>query len=329
MARKVILDTNLWSYIGDEGSVHDLRSILAQHECAVMLPPSMLIELLRNPHADSRNKHISAICGIRGRRLASEAQLCAEDFVRVVKRRRHEWLRSVADMATVAKFNYRWTKEWWSWAASDPDGTHSLVMSGYDPSAEIVTVQRDNRANRLRDKFIVDYCDVRVSSEPKEATRAMGGWDGTKTEAWRVDVGSSYWFNMSTSRGRPGYSGPVQTNRDWIGSYIDMRSAIADPVSFATLFLEELTPEEVPRDWMRAAVAYTQTATKIGLGNPRDEQHSAYLVDADIFLSADKRLVDVLNEVRRQAPFSVAEPRVVEIHGAVRKVDAIATALTA
>jgi hypothetical protein len=67
---------------------------------------------------------------------------------------------------------------------------------------------------------------------------------------------------------------------------------------------------------------------KVGLGNARDEQHSAYLVDADLFLSSDKRLVTALNEVRRQASFPLAESRATDLkRGKISAVDAIRAAL--
>ena len=99
-----------------------------------MLPPSILVELMRNPHSESRKRHIAAIVGIRGRRLASEAQLCAEEFVRMVKSRRPAWMRSIADMATVAKFNKFWTRDWWKWAAEAVTGEqfHRARLSTFD-----------------------------------------------------------------------------------------------------------------------------------------------------------------------------------------------------
>jgi hypothetical protein len=74
--------------VGNEGSLEALRVALEELDCLVLLPPSILVELLRNPHSESGKRHVAAIVGIRGRRLASESQLCAEEFVRMVKRRR-------------------------------------------------------------------------------------------------------------------------------------------------------------------------------------------------------------------------------------------------
>jgi hypothetical protein len=261
--------------------------------------------------------------------MASEAQLCAEEFVRLVKRARPDWLRSIADMATVAKFNRRWTKEWWKWAAENSDKAHEIVMGGDDVAPEATLTQRDNRRKMLNDSFASDFNHLLVSAEPRSAEVYLPGWHGHQVEGWRFEIAARYWRSMSTTRGRPGYDGMVETMRQWIGSYVDLRTAVSDPVDFANLWLCEATPHDVPRDWIRAALAYTQTTMKIGPGNARDEQHSAYLVDAHLFLSADRRLVAALQEVRRQALFPLAEPRITDLqNGARSALDAIAVALS-
>jgi hypothetical protein len=48
---------------------------------------------------------------------------------------------------------------------------------------------------------------------------------------------------------------------------------------------------------------------KVKDSNPYDDQHGAYHFDYDLYLSADKRYIDVLNVVRRHAGFAMAEPR--------------------
>jgi hypothetical protein len=49
----------------------------------------------------------------------------------------------------------------------------------------------------------------------------------------------------------------------------------------------------------------------LGSSVPADEQHSSYLVDSDLFLSADSRYVSALITAREDAPFAMAEPRLV------------------
>jgi hypothetical protein len=74
-------------------------------------------------------------------------------------------------------------------------------------------------------------------------------------------------------------AGLVRTIRDRIGSYVDMQDAAADPADFWRFWSDEAATDEVPRDWTRAALAYTQITMKIVPGNARDEQHSTHLVD--------------------------------------------------
>jgi hypothetical protein len=50
---------------------------------------------------------------------------------------------------------------------------------------------------------------------------------------------------------------------------------------------------------------------KVTPGNPADEQHSTYLLDGDLFLSADARYISLLGKVREDSPFNFAEPRLV------------------
>ncbi len=326
--KRVIVDTNLWSYVGDLGHANALRRVTEEAGFTVLLPPSILVELLRNPHAESRRRHVAAIGAVRGQRMASEAEMCADDFVRMVKRRRPEWLRAIADMSSVDKFHRLWTRDVWRFANADPDAAHEWVMGGYDPTTEITATQKHNSKQMRTDNFASDYNGLLRTGSPEAAQAHLPGWDGHEVEAWRFDLASRYWFDMTTGRGDRGYSGFVQTNRDWIGSRVDMREATTDPTDFVRLWFDEAEVGEVPRDWIRAALAYTQTTKKIGPGNARDEQHSAYLPDADKFLTADRRFASALHEVRRQAPFDFAEPHVVSAgDGGSSLVDEIASIL--
>jgi hypothetical protein len=83
------------------------------------------------------------------------------------------------------------------------------------------------------------------------------------------------------------------------------------------------TRRDVRPDWFRFAVRHTQVDVGVQDTNPRDKQDSAYLVDADLFLSADKRLIRVLTAVRVQAPFDVAAPRLVKPAWARSRVEAV------
>ena len=152
---------------------------------------------------------------------------------------------------------------------------------------------------------------------------AFYSWGMGQAEIWRVEGYVLYFANLKWRS-----DDFARTVKDWIGSYIDLPRALSSMHDFRKLWLDDLRPTDVPRDWLRSAVRFTQREWKVGSGNPGDEQHSAYLIDADLFLSADWRFIKVLEDVRRQAPFGFAEPRLVSTkpHGPV--LDAIVDALT-
>lgn len=82
----------------------------------------------------------------------------------------------------------------------------------------------------------------------------------------------------------------------------------------------------MPRHWLRWAVNLIQSNAKVTPGNPADEQHSTHLLDCDMFLTADARYVKVLQQVREDAPFPFAEPRLVSGDRSAPIIDRIAAA---
>jgi hypothetical protein len=70
------------------------------------------------------------------------------------------------------------------------------------------------------------------------------------------------------------------------------------------------------RNWITAAASWVQTGTKASLGNAADVQHMSYLVDADLFLTADKRLARVAQAVETLVPDKIATTLRVKTGGA-------------
>ncbi|MGC4940873.1 hypothetical protein [Kribbella sp. DT2] len=59
------------------------------------------------------------------------------------------------------------------------------------------------------------------------------------------------------------------------------------------------------------------------------EQHSSYLVDCDLFLTADTRFASTLQIVKEDAPFAMAETRLVSGDRSVPVLERISAALPA
>jgi len=242
-----------------------------------------------------------------GRRLPSEIELSCNDFVHAVRRKRPHWQRRRTDFATVNHWHAYWTEGIWDLAVADPQAAHEMAMSSLLPhQAQLVANQRQMRKGVLGHRLSIDYIDLKYQWAAKPGPFEIPY--GEPIEAWRMDIGVIYWHQFS----RQVPPGADTTWFDWFGSYLDLDRVIADRADFEALWLRELSPSDVKREWLQSALRWTQTQMKITDGNPADEQHSGYLPEADIFLSTDQRLVRALRAVHDQSPFPFAEARLVD-----------------
>jgi hypothetical protein len=116
---RVILDTNLWSSIGDEGVARSFDAVVATRGFEVLLPPSTLLEIIRLPEMKARQRIITAVATGRRRRLPTEAQSESAEAVAEIRRVRPGWMRSMPDTARVASLNAFWTRRVWRQALED------------------------------------------------------------------------------------------------------------------------------------------------------------------------------------------------------------------
>jgi hypothetical protein len=101
-------------------------------------------------------------------------------------------------------------------------------------------------------------------------------------------------------------NGAVRTTADWLGCYLDARAVNAAPGPFARFWFSEVDAAAVPHQWLSLTAQRYQLKAKIRSSRPYDAQHCAYLPEADLFVSADRRLVRTVADMARDAPLSFA-----------------------
>jgi hypothetical protein len=73
----------------------------------------------------------------------------------------------------------------------------------------------------------------------------------------------------------------------------------------------------MPRHWLWWAFEFLQRHHRVTDGTPADAQFGSYLVEADLMLTADKVLVNIAERCRKDAPFTIADSRLVKAKEAV------------
>jgi hypothetical protein len=217
------------------------------------------------------------------------------------------------DTAKVWALNNYWTKKVWREALQNSQRIHdyetrySVSLLDY-----LLDRQRDHRARFIQTNFqIRPLAALMVTPDPDAPESYLAGWSGEPVEIWRIMLRDFYWFQLSVLAGRAVLTKEDTTAADWIGAYVDLAKLRENRDDFTQFWLQDVELLKIPRNWLRNTVGIAQSDFKVTPGNPADEQHSAYLLDADLFLSADSRYVSMLTLVRNDAPFTFAEPKLV------------------
>ncbi|MCG8919332.1 hypothetical protein L6E12_26510 [Actinokineospora sp. PR83] len=326
---RVILDTNLWSSIGDEGVVDEFTRLMAAHSLRVLMPPSILMEVLRMPAsaAEARGRIVHALVRGSRHRLSTEAESEAAEVVAEVKRLRPAWLRAMPDTARVASLHGFWTKAIWRQASRDSSPLHRYEVANTQKHDHVIATQKRQRSLFLQDKAPLRPLTGLMVHEAADAGRHLPGWDGRPVEPWRVAARAFHWYELVQVTARALLTREDTTTADWVGAHVDLARLRADPEDFTRFWLQDVRVDALRRQWVRWAVNLLQADQKITKGNPADEQHCSYLVDCDLFLSADARCVAVFEIVNEDAPFPVARPVLVSGDRGVPVLERIARVL--
>jgi len=128
------------------------------------------------------------------------------------------------------------------------------------------------------------------------------GWNGQMVEAWRLDalVGLTY----ALARQGNAY-------RDWIAPFIELDDGLLFSPAWTEFWLHLAQTNSLPRTWMRWAHSFAQRFRKTTPGSPGDTQLFTYFVETDLVITADKALIDILEECRPYAPCQLPAGRLV------------------
>jgi hypothetical protein len=73
-------------------------------------------------------------------------------------------------------------------------------------------------------------------------------------------------------------------------------------VSWVEFWLHLADKSALPRQWLRWAFNFAQRFRRVTPGTPCDTQLSTYFLETDVVVTADRAVVDILEECRPYAP---------------------------
>ncbi len=297
---RILLDSNVWRYIVDADAVGPVQRAARTSRNSIVVAPAVLFEAAHTGDPALRDALLLAMARPAWKRLMPEAYSEAEEVKGEVRRLRPEWLRRQPDLTMFKRIRYDWIR------------SHGGLWDRIRDDAEMLQRHDKGMLQRARDQAQALRDEAR-SWSPKwrtaTLTKTMGspsrpqpGWNGQPVEAWRFD-GMNVFTTAVTTPGHPMI--------DWLGSEVEIELMLSQSASLVKFWLHEVELRRMPRHWLRWAFEFLQRLHRVTAGTPADAQLGTYLVDADLMLSADKVLVGIADRCRRDAPFAVAESRLV------------------
>jgi hypothetical protein len=292
--RRALLDTNIWRYVIDGALQGRLLQLARDGLYDVQIAPGVLYETLRLKDTALRTALVRLMTTSRFRRLMPEAYSESMEILRAIESIRPDWLRDTPDLKFFNRLKKDWTRRtggFWVRCALSPEKEASFLGQ-----IEGEMIERAKAQAQSARKEMMDIGWKRNPSMDKTLAGfkfAVPGWHGDMVEAWRIDSLVGWTYALS----RPGHA-----YRDWMAPFVELDDGLLRSAAWGEFWLYKADKKVLPRQWMRWAHSFAQRFRKVTPGSPGDTQLSTYFVETDVVITADKALLDILEECRPYAP---------------------------
>lgn len=295
---RVILDTNIWRYLVDNNCQNKLYEVTHKQDIQVVVAPSIVIETLRMNDVMLRKKIVEFQTRSCWERLMPDAYLQCEDVKREMIRLHPDWTLKNRDAAKFKNLRYDWIRTkggFWEKARIDTN-----KIATYYQSKDAASLEQARRHSQDTRKMVLEK-GVKMTN----STTLQGMTGSYKTsegneislDAWRL-YAMVIWENMLTRD---------SAFQQWIGCDMDINLVFGYYAKdFVNFWESEVSATALPREWLRFALYVLQSERKVTDGNPVDSALAVHLLDADVFISADKNFVSMANQIQKEAPFKTA-----------------------
>lgn len=297
-ANRILLDSNVWRYIVDAGALPAIQHAARRSRNVIVVAPAVLYEAAQTRNEAIRDRLLAAMASRVWKRLMPEAYSEAEELKAEVRRLRPEWVRPNPDLTLFKRVRHDWMRAQGGLWDRIRDDAELLQQT----QAGMLKRARE-QARELRDDAMAWADKWRTANLTKTMASfaaPLPGWNGQPVEPWRVDGLNVFKVSVQT---------PGHPAIDWLDGELDLELMLFQSASLTTFWLHDVEAVHMPRHWLRWAFEFMQRLHKVTDGTPGDTQLGTYLVDADVFLSADKVFVAIAEKCRADAPFCIAEAR--------------------
>ena len=291
---RALLDTNIWRYVVDNNAQGALIRAARHGSYDVQIAPGVLYETLRLKDVPLRANLIRLMTNPCFHRLMPEAYSESMEILREIERVRPDWLREVPSLQFFDRLKKDWARKtggFWVRCERSPESEARHVTQIEDGLMENAKSQAEYARKEMMD---IGW----KSNPPMDKTLAgfnfpVPGWRGDMVDAWRIDSLVSMTYSLARQR---------HAYRDWIAPFVELDDGLLRSAAWGEFWLYSTDKTRLQRQWLRWAHSFAQRFRKVTPGSPGDTQLATYFVETDVVFTADRALLDILEECRPYAP---------------------------
>jgi hypothetical protein len=281
---ELYFDSSVYDFIYKAGEASAVRRWLQQAHHRVRASDEANIgEALRTPDPAIRVSLIKTITTVAARPTYPSDLVCAEEFLREVRRNRPAWIRTYPSLASKAQY-LRWRRRVsWEVLKADPSLLPAIAGASFHVLKQVIqsniAAQKASRQaehkglRRVYTVHVPELAEVFAShSELEQHVRFQAESD------WRLQLTDP--------------KGPSAEN-DWLMPHVD-GDAMSQGNDWSTFWFKEADFAAMPTVHVAALVELFQRERPITAGNTLDRIHAQYLTGFDRVVTADADFYDAL-----------------------------------
>jgi hypothetical protein len=295
----LLFDSNIWRYIIDTSESSRIRKAMKEMKVEIAIAPATVYEALRTKNPLLRDALIKEMTRPGWKRLMPEAFEESNEIYFEIKRLFPMWQNFSPNLRYFKQLRYDWERP--------KGGFWDRTRFRTEEMASFIKKLEGDTLINARDQSLILRKHYSQSSLSFESIN-LGNikvipYINKKLEkiqeidAWRVE---SYLYYNKELKSKKG------VYYDWLSSRIKINEILADQ-DWENFWFFDVNSCKLPYSWMRWATQFLHSFKKVNDGTPVDSQISTYTVSCTHFITADKRLSQVIDKCHKQAPFKIAQ----------------------
>ena len=311
-AKRYLLDSNVWRYLVDCGEENSLIELALSDKLLVQITPATVNETLRLGDGKLMNKIVRLQTKPCFDRLWPEALVNSIDIINEIKRLHPEWMLRNPDNFSLKKWTTFWDKKWWARVRKSPISESKHLHQVEGKLLKLLRDQSETNRKEMR-KSPWRQNNLPMSTWQAEVPWPYPGWESkTLVDLWRLKTLIS--LTNSILQHKNGMY-PI------LEAAVDLSRGLLISKQWENFWLYEVKKGNLPRFWLEWSHEFASSFRKTTPRTPGDTQLFTYLPDTDVFVSADKGILSILDEVRPYSPIQL--PRALKLAGGRAGVDAL------